>query len=239
MGTRSGDVDPGVVLKLCRELGIDETDTLLNRKSGLAGISGLGNDLRDIEAKAAEGDDRARLAIVVFAHQVRKYIGAYAAVMGGIDAVILTGGIGQNSVTMRQRILQRLEFLGLRVEEDLNRDARVDASARLSTSVHVVRGHGRSSSRPTKNSRLPRRPQNSSVTAWLCRRPSPSRLPSAAVNFTWNQIEISRTDEFKLGVDASIRGSGQVDGAAPIALAGTHGTVHLEEGLICAASTLT
>ena len=82
MGTRCGDLDPGAVLALARELGIDETDDLLNRRSGLAGLSGLGNDLRDIEAQAAEGNDRARLAITVYAHAVRRYIGAYAASMG-------------------------------------------------------------------------------------------------------------------------------------------------------------
>ena len=112
MGSRSGDIDPGIVLALARKLGVDEVDQLLNRNSGLAGLSGHGNDLRDIQSRAADGDDGARLAISVFAHRVRKYIGAYAAVMGGVDAVILTGGIGQNSVQMRKRVLQRLEFFG-------------------------------------------------------------------------------------------------------------------------------
>ncbi|MCG8461972.1 MAG: acetate/propionate family kinase, partial [Holophagales bacterium] len=122
MGTRCGDLDPGAVLALVRELGVDETDRVLNRESGLAGLSGLGNDLRDIEAQAARGHDRARLAITVYAHAVRRYIGAYAAVMGGVDAIVLTGGIGENSVQMRRRMLQRLEFLGLRLDEDRNQD---------------------------------------------------------------------------------------------------------------------
>ncbi|MBX7197702.1 MAG: acetate/propionate family kinase, partial [Sandaracinaceae bacterium] len=116
MGTRPGDLDPGIVLALVRELGVDEAERALNQRSGLKGLSGVSHDLREIEARAAEGDDRARLAINVFAHRVRKYVGAYAAVMGGLDVVVLTGGIGENSVTMRRRILQRLDFLGVSVD---------------------------------------------------------------------------------------------------------------------------
>src|SRR5690606_15641057 len=88
MGTRSGDIDPAIVLELLRDgsRSVEDVERLLNRESGLAGLSGLGNDLRDIEEAAARGDDGARLAIEVFAHRVRKYIGAYAAVMGGVDA---------------------------------------------------------------------------------------------------------------------------------------------------------
>jgi len=127
MGTRSGDVDAGVLLALLRtgEYDIDSLDELLNHQSGLAGLSGLGNDLREIEKAAADGDDRARLAINVFAHRARKYIGAYAAAMGGVDVVAFTGGIGENSASMRRRILQRLEFLGIVMDEDRNRDASV------------------------------------------------------------------------------------------------------------------
>jgi len=126
MGTRCGDLDPGVVLALLRDgRSPEEVDTLLNRESGLKGLSGAGADLRDIEARAAKGDERARLAIAVFAHRVRKYIGAYAAAMGGMDAVVLTGGIGEKSVSMRHRILQRLEFLGLILDHDRNEEASV------------------------------------------------------------------------------------------------------------------
>ena len=126
MGTRSGDVDAGVLLGLLREgMSVDELDELLNHRSGLAGLSGLGNDLREIELAAADGHDRARLAINVFAHRARKYIGAYAAAMGGVDAIVFTGGIGENSASMRARIVQRLEFLGVVLDEDRNRDASV------------------------------------------------------------------------------------------------------------------
>ncbi len=131
MGTRIGDVDPGVLLEVARREGltIDELDDLLNRRCGLAGLSGVGNDMRDIEERAAAGDERCRLAIHAFAHRLRKYIGAYAAVMGGVDAVVFTGGIGQNSALIRHRAVQRLEFLGARLDEDLNRDARVSAAS--------------------------------------------------------------------------------------------------------------
>ena len=129
MGTRCGDLDPGVVLQLLRDgRTLDEVDDLLNRKSGLAGLSGCGNDLRDIETRAGDGDARARLAIQVFCHRARKYVGAYAPVMGGVDAIVFTGGIGQNSALVRHRICQRLEFLGARLDEDANRQARAGAS---------------------------------------------------------------------------------------------------------------
>ncbi len=126
MGTRSGDVDPGVLIHLLRSgMSVDELDHLLNRQSGLKGLSGVGNDMRDIEARAGEGDQRARLALHVFTHRARKVLGGYAAVMGGVDAVVFTGGIGENSALVRHRIAQRLEFLGARLHEDRNRDAAV------------------------------------------------------------------------------------------------------------------
>lgn len=120
MGTRSGDLDPSIVLELLRsgERSVEEVESILAEKSGLLGLSGSSRDLRDLEALAASGDDAAGLAIEVFAHRVRKYIGAYAAVMGGVDAIVLTGGIGENGASMRRRILQRFEFLGLVLDED-------------------------------------------------------------------------------------------------------------------------
>jgi acetate kinase len=127
MGTRSGDIDPGVVLHLMRREGldVDGIDRLLNKESGLGGLSGVGNDMRDIEARAAAGDDRCQLALEVFCHRVRKYLGAYAAVMGGLDAVVLTAGIGENSPVVRGLILQGLELLGIDLDDARNREARV------------------------------------------------------------------------------------------------------------------
>ncbi|WP_428423699.1 acetate/propionate family kinase [Methylibium sp.] len=127
MGTRSGDVDPGLFAHLQRTLGLDvaEIEDTLYRRSGLAALSGAGNDMRDIEQRAAAGDRRAQLAIQVYAYRVHKYIGAYAAVMGGVDAIAFTGGIGENSAPMRKRICERFDFLGLAFDDDANAGVRL------------------------------------------------------------------------------------------------------------------
>jgi acetate kinase len=126
MGTRAGDLDPGVVLELLRSGASDENEleSLLNKHSGLAGLTGT-NDVRDIERRAAAGDSECRLALAIHAHRVRKYIGAYAAVMGGVDAIAFTGGVGENSSTIRQACLQRLEFLGAQLDDQRNRAVRL------------------------------------------------------------------------------------------------------------------
>lgn len=122
MGTRSGDVDPGIFGYLNRALGlsVEQIETALYKDSGLAALSGLGNDMRDIEKQAAEGNKRAQLAIQVYAYRARKYIAAYAGVMGGVDVIAFTGGIGENSASMRKRICERLDYLGLDFDEDKN-----------------------------------------------------------------------------------------------------------------------
>jgi acetate kinase len=113
MGTRAGDLDPGIVLELVRSGSFDaeELDALFNRQSGMTGLTGT-NDMREIERRAAAGDEDCRRALALYTYRVRKYIGAYAAVMGGVDAVAFTGGVGENSATIRQACLERLEFLG-------------------------------------------------------------------------------------------------------------------------------
>ncbi|MEM8964157.1 MAG: acetate/propionate family kinase [Acidobacteriota bacterium] len=288
MGTRCGDIDPGAVLALVRELGVDETDRLLNHRSGLAGLSGLGNDLRDIEAEAARGHDRARLAIIVYAHAVRRYIGAYAAVMGGVDAIVLTGGIGENSAQMRRRILQRLEFLGVRIDEDRNQDVELGADCPV-VDISTERSPVRTLVVAT-NEELMTAQQAARIAGGGTEVHSPGPVPIAisgrhahldrasmdvlfgegseltvyrnlsqpgqfAARETVtlvgprgeienvrvlgplrraSQIEISRTDEFKLGVDAPVRASGKIAGSAPITVRGPAGTLHLKEGLICA-----
>ncbi|MEW6434860.1 MAG: acetate/propionate family kinase [Myxococcota bacterium] len=290
MGTRAGDVDAGVLLALLRsgEFDVDSLDTLLNKKSGLAGLSGVGNDLRDIEARAEAGDDRCRLAIAVFAHRVRKYIGAYAAVMGGVDAVVLTGGIGENAKAMRRRILQRLEFLGLVFDDDANADAKVSGEApvaRVSGEVSRV-----AALVVKTDEELSIAQQAAAVVRQASAVKNPGPIPiaisarhvhldQAALEALFGkgatltklrdisqpgqfaseqkvnvigprnridgvrvlgplrkacQVEVSRTDEFTLGVDAPIRDSGNTEGSAPITLEGPAGTVHLKEGLICA-----
>lgn len=121
MGTRSGDVDPGLFGFLSRQLGVSiaEIEDALYSESGLKGLTGS-SDMRDIEIRAAEGDGEAQLAIELYAYRVRKYIGAYAAAMGGLDAVIFTGGIGENSPSMRRRICDGLDFMGLKLDHDRN-----------------------------------------------------------------------------------------------------------------------
>jgi acetate kinase len=121
MGTRSGDLDPAIPMLLARDgMSHENIDELLNRKSGLIGLSGVGADFRDIEKAADAGEPRARLAIEVFTHRIRKYIGAYAAVMGGADAVVFTGGIGENSVRVRQLVCDGLFYMGIVLDETAN-----------------------------------------------------------------------------------------------------------------------
>lgn len=129
MGTRAGDLDPGILLHLLHSGAVDarELDAILNKKSGMVGLTGT-NDMRAIEHRAAAGDEECRLALAIYAHRVRKYIGAYAAVMGGVDAIAFTGGVGENSAPIRRDCLQRLEFLGAELDDQRNRDARPDAA---------------------------------------------------------------------------------------------------------------
>ncbi len=288
MGTRSGDLDPGIVIHLCRELGIIATEELLNRQSGLLGVSGLGNDMRLIETKAAKGFEPARLAIAIFTHQVRKYIGAYTAVMGGVDAVVLTGGIGQTSAAIRQRILQRFDYIGLHFDFDRNSDVAlseekpvVDISADNSrvraliaatnenlsiaedtakvvgeknpaltkkTIPIAISGRHLHLDRPTmdilfgKGSELSVYKEISQPGQFASQQKVDLIGPRDRINGVRvlgplrkkTQVEIARTDEFRLGVDAPIRRSGMLEGSAPITLEGPKGSVQLREGLICA-----
>jgi acetate kinase len=290
MGTRGGDLDAGVLLHLLRRgMSPAQLDELLQKQSGLAGLSGAGNDLRDIERRASEGDDRARLAIQVFAHRARKYLGAYAATMGGLDAVVLTGGIGENSAGMRLRILQRFDFLGLVVDEDRNADARVDGAhpvARVSAETSRVAALvvktdeelsiARQTAAIVRAARAPAADRGRIPIAVSARHlhltkesfallfgkdATPTRHKDISQPGQYacvekvdlvgprgridgvrllgplrpkDQVEVSRTDEFKLGVDAPIRDSGKVEGSAPILLEGPAGKLQLQEGLICA-----
>lgn len=140
MGTRSGDVDPGLLLYLEREhsMTAEQLDDLLNKQSGLLGISGLSSDLRDLEKAAAAGNGAAELALSVFAYRVRKYIGAYAAVLGGVDAVAFTGGIGERSPDMRGRICAGLEFLGLSLDAEANGSADGKSAIKISGAGNSV-----------------------------------------------------------------------------------------------------
>jgi acetate kinase len=124
MGSRSGDLDPGVILYLLRKgMSEDELDDALNKRSGLVALSGESGDVRELEAAAAAGDERAEFALELFAYRAARYIGAYAAVLEGVDAVIFTAGIGEHSPSMRTRICRRLKFLGITLNEERNRDS--------------------------------------------------------------------------------------------------------------------
>ncbi len=126
MGTRSGDLDPAIVGVIARKEGISasEVETLLNTQSGLLGISGLTNDMRELQTELNEHDDRrVRLAIEIFCYRARKYIGAYLAAMRGADAVVFTGGIGENSPDVRARICTGMEWAGLRIDAAKNQQA--------------------------------------------------------------------------------------------------------------------
>jgi acetate kinase len=117
MGTRSGDIDPAIVFHMLRQgLSVDEVRTALEKKSGLLGLSGVARDLRDVHEAAEAGNARAALAIDVFAHRVRKYIGAFLAELGTCDALVFTGGIGENAVFMREKILAGLAPLGIELD---------------------------------------------------------------------------------------------------------------------------
>lgn len=290
MGTRSGDVDPGILLHIAREeeLSMKELDQLLNKKSGLVGLSGLSNDMRDIIQKASEGDDDCRLAVQVFSHRLRKYIGAYAAVMGGVDAIVFTGGIGENSPVIRHRAAQRLDFLGAILNEDKNHEIKLTKDApvqefnmnhsrvkllavRTDEQYAIAQEALRIISEKTKVNTVPTIPIAVSGRHIHLTQEAVEALFGAGYQLTEkkplsqpgqfacneqvtivgpknqlervrvlgptrskNQLEISRTDEFFLGVDAPVRASGKVENTPGIKLVGPAGTYMMQEGVICA-----
>lgn len=142
MGTRSGDLDAGVLFHLGRAgVTLDELDTLLNRRSGLLGLAGTG-DMRDVQEAAAGGDGAARLALDVYHHRLRHYLGAYLALLGGADAIVFTAGVGENSPLTRTAAVAGMEWLGIELDEALNsqrsKDARVVSSRGSRIAVLVV-----------------------------------------------------------------------------------------------------
>ena len=287
MGTRAGDLDPGVLLHLMRVGGFDaqRLDDLLNRDSGLKGLTGT-NDVRIIEQRAAAGDEACRAALTLYAHRARKYIGAYAAVMGGADAIVFTGGVGEHSALLRNRILQRLDFLGARLDDDLNGDARVDAAhpvARISREGGVallvvqadeeaemarVAANLLTAAPATVERRVPiavsaRHAHLTQHTVEQLFGPGYALQPRAPLSQhgqfsarecvtligprgrienvrvlgpprAADQVEISRTDEFVLGIDAPVRVSGDLANTPGITLEGPRGKVRLDHGVVCA-----
>ena len=289
MGTRAGDIDPGALMALAKNEGwsLDEVDHFLNRKSGLTGLSGVGNDMRDILERAREGDDRCRLAINVFVHRLRKYIGAYAAVMGGIDALVFTGGIGENSAVIRARTCQNLDFLGLRLDEDANTQrpstdntavevshyasrnkifaVRADEEMIIALDTHALKQDQDAVSQPQgipiaisarhlhltqeaveilfgEGAQLTVKAPISQPGQFACNEKVDLVGPKRTIKGVRVigptrpacQVEVSRTDEYTLGIDAPIRNSGDVRNSPGIKLIGPAGELTLKEGLICA-----
>ncbi len=288
MGTRSGDLDPGVMLYLMDHGGYtaETLSRLLNSDSGLKGLAGT-NDLRVLEQRAGDGDEACRLALTLYAHRVRKYIGAYAAVMGGVDVIAFTGGIGEHSALMRHRILQRLDFLGARLDEDRNRDARVDArttvvdisetasrtrllvvtaneelemalqaatmletaagdpGVRIPIEISARHAHLTQSTIDKlfgAGYRLQSRSQLSQPGQFAAQESISLIGPRGRIDKVRlmgpprdaDQVEISRSDEFILGVDAPVRISGDLRNTPGITLEGPAGRTTIASGVICA-----
>lgn len=288
MGTRAGDVDPGVLLHLLHSgMDVQQLDEMLNKRSGLAGLTGTSH-MRDIERRAAEGDESCRLAITLYAHRLRKYIGAYAAVMGGVDVIAFTGGVGENSALIRHRSTQRLEFLGAVLDEDRNRDVNLTAAApiaeisedrsrarlfvvradeeeamvRDAAALLAARSHKPSKvqipiavsarhahlSQPTiekvfgEGYRLRERRPLSQTGQYSAEETISLIGPRGRIDNVrlmgpprrHDQVEISRSDEFTLGVDAPVRISGEIANTPGITIEGPKGRYTLGSGLICA-----
>ena len=289
MGTRSGDLDPGILSLLHRDggLSVAEIDRLLNRESGLKGLAGT-NDMRDILQRSTAGEDGAQLALQLYCHRLRKYIGAYAAVMGGVDAILFTGGIGENSSVVRHRAAQRLDYLGAVIDEDRNQQLRLTdgedvldfsrphsrvrlLAVRTDEQRAIAKACGELLARPASPDGPPVIPVAVSARHCHLTRATLDRLFGAGYELKvkkWlsqpgqfaaeetvtvvgprnrlervrilgplrsvDQVEISRTDEFFLGVDAPIRESGKVENTPGCRLIGPAGEVDLTDGLICA-----
>ncbi|OGC41365.1 hypothetical protein A2Y85_02090 [candidate division WOR-3 bacterium RBG_13_43_14] len=294
MGTRCGDIDPSIIMYLMRDknLSVDEIDNILNRKSGLKGLSGISSDFREIEEQASSGNSRAVITVHVFGYRIRKYIGAYVAALGGLDALIFTGGIGENSAWVRGLACQGLSYMGIQVSEILNTTVPAGAGkiADISEEHSAVKilvvptDEGRMIARESiyalglhhinesiseqKQKTIPievsahhvhlsREDVNALFGASyeLTHRSDLSQPGQYACNETVNligpkgrvekvrvlgparkqsQVEISVTEEFKLGVKAPIRASGDIAGSPGLTLEGKDSS-HLAEGVICAA----
>jgi acetate kinase len=140
MGTRSGDMDPAIIpwLMAMEEMTLHQVNTMLNKHSGLYGVSGVSSDMRELLAARADGNQRADVAFRMFCYRIKKYIAAYAAAMGGVDAVLFTGGIGQKSPEVREASLTGLEFMGIELHRDRN-NALTDGEGEITTDASKVR----------------------------------------------------------------------------------------------------
>ena len=126
MGTRCGDVDAGVLTYIMEKenVGYQAISTIINKYSGMLGLSGISSDMREIENAVAQGDERAMAALQVYNYRIKKYVGAYAAALGGIDILVFTGGVGENQWTLREAVCENMEFLGIRFDKNINKELR-------------------------------------------------------------------------------------------------------------------
>ena len=126
MGTRVGDVDPGALTFLMKKhnLSVDDLQKIINKQSGVLGVSEISSDMREIEAAVNAGDEKAKLALDMYEQRITKYIGAYAAEMGGVDIIVFTGGVGENQTGLRSNVCAPLGFMGVKLNEELNATTR-------------------------------------------------------------------------------------------------------------------
>ena len=137
MGSRSGAIDPGILIHLLRQEGytVEQLNQMLNQDSGLKGISGVSSDLRQIQAAIATGNDRAKLAFAMYIHRLRSYIGAMLASLGGLDALVFTAGVGENSSAVRAAACEAFSFLGLKLDLEKNQQTPIDQDIAMSDSA--------------------------------------------------------------------------------------------------------
>lgn len=290
MGNRSGDLDPGILLYLMKyeNWNHDQLNDFLNKDCGLKGITGITNDMRTIIEEATNGNDECQLAISIFTHQVKKYIGAYTAIMGGVDAVIFTGGIGENSCTIRENITQGLSFLGIHPDLEANKKIKLSEKNKaagfsfpyskikllairtdeqlaiakhtskliengkklnknLTIPIAISARHVHLSQEDVEklfgdgHQLTPFKPL-SQPGQFACEeqvtiigpknRIERVRVLGPARSKT--QVEISRTDEFFLGIDAPIRESGNTINTPGCILESSTAKISIPEGVICA-----
>ncbi len=295
MGTRSGDLDPGLILHLfSMGKSTEEVETMLNKESGLKGLSGLSSDMRELEKAADAGHTGALLAIQSFCYRVRKYVGAYMASMSGLDVLVFTAGIGENSAGIRSRICHGLSCLGIEIDDEKNRrpisegegaaariisceESRVvvmvvptdEESAIAAETLHTLSRGGVSDILTARRAtpvpigisahhvhlckehvealfgpghKLTPRNELTQKGYFACEETVNLIGPKGRVDRvrilgperSASQVEISRTEEFKLGIDAPIRASGDVKNSPGVILEGPTATIRLEEGVICA-----
>ncbi len=293
MGTRCGDLDPSTVFYLNKEKGLslEEIEDILNRQSGLKGLSGISSDLREIEEEANKGNQRALQTINIFCYRIRKYIGAYVAAIGGLDALVFTGGIGEGSAWVRGLACQGLSHMGIGVDtirnktvttgkgevadisdefsqvkilvipteeermiaretirilgyQDVTQVIKSQREKKIPIEVsahHVHLSRGEMDLLFGPGSELTHRSDLSQPGQFACEETLDLIGPKGRVDRIrvlgplrgQSQIEISMTEEYKLGIKAPIRASGDLDGSPGITLEGKKGPYQLPQGVIC------